>query len=182
MLPVDWLRPHFVDDQGQLVMSIHALVVESEGARIVVDTCLGNDKPRAIPDWNMRQGPFLRDFEAAGFARESIDRVVCTHLHVDHVGWNTMLVDGAWVPTFPRARYLIGSKEWEHWKEAEEKMYRDVMDDSVRPIFDAGLADLVEPDHKLTSEVWLEPTSGTPPATWRCASRRAERTPSSRAT
>ena len=163
VLPIDWLQPHFVDGEGQLVMSIHALVVETDGARIVVDTCLGNDKPRAIPDWNLRQGPFLRDLEAAGFPRESIDRVVCTHLHVDHVGWNTMLEDGHWVPTFPNARYLIGRKEWEYWKQAPEDAFGDVMGDSVRPIFDAGLADLVEPDHKLSSEVWLEPSFGHTP-------------------
>ena len=89
-------------------MSVHAFVIESPGHRMVVDTCIGNDKRRAFPGWNMLQLPFLADLEKAGFARDSIDRVLCTHLHVDHVGWNTMLVDDKWTPTFPRARYLIG--------------------------------------------------------------------------
>ena len=108
-----WLQPHFADERGRLKMSIHALVVEAPSRRIIVDTCLGNDKEgRRIPTWNNLQGPFLADLAAAGFPRESIDTVLCTHLHVDHVGWNTMLVDGKWVPTFPKARYLMGRVEF----------------------------------------------------------------------
>jgi glyoxylase-like metal-dependent hydrolase (beta-lactamase superfamily II) len=160
---VPWLRPHFAADDGKVNMSIHALVVESQGRRIVVDTCIGNDKRRPFPGWNMLQLPFLADLEKAGFARDSIDHVLCTHLHVDHVGWNTMLVDGKWVPTFPRARYLIGRKEWEHWSKVEEADARDILDDSVRPIFDAGLTDLVESDYRLTDEIRLEPTPGHTP-------------------
>src|SRR3990167_7648043 len=87
---VPWLRPHFVDEQGRMVLSIHALLVESAGRRILVDTCVGNDKERPLPEWNMRTGPFLQDLAAAGPPRESIDTVLCTHLHIDHVGWNTM--------------------------------------------------------------------------------------------
>src|SRR5690242_19216495 len=97
---ISWMYPHFMDDEGRLKMSIHALIVEAPGRRIVVDTCLGNDKPRDIPGWSNRQGPFLRDLAAAGFPRETIDTVVCTHLHVDHVGWNTMRENGRWVATF----------------------------------------------------------------------------------
>ena len=97
-----WLKPHFMNDEGQLIMSVHALVVETPSRRILVDTCIGNDKSgRMAPHWNTMQGPFLADLAAAGFTRESIDPVLCTHLHVDHVGWNTMLVDGRWVATFP---------------------------------------------------------------------------------
>jgi glyoxylase-like metal-dependent hydrolase (beta-lactamase superfamily II) len=101
---IGWLRPHFATETGKLVTSVHAFIVESAGRRILVDTCVGNDKPRpGIPNWHLRRGPFLDDLATAGFAPESIDMVVCTHLHVDHVGWNTMLVEGRWVPTFPRA-------------------------------------------------------------------------------
>jgi len=160
---VPWLAPDFVTADGILLMSIHALVVESQGRKIVVDTCLGNDKERAIPDWNMRSGPFLSDLAKAGYPRESIDTVVCTHLHVDHVGWNTMKVGNAWRPTFPNARYLFGRKEWDYWKNDPEEWNSAVTGDSVRPIVDAGLAELVEADHKLTSEVWLEPTHGHTP-------------------
>ena len=160
---IPWLAPNFLRPDGMLLMSIHALVVESQGKKILVDTCLGNDKKRPIPDWNMRSGPFLQDLAAAGFPRESIDTVVCTHLHVDHVGWNTMKVGNRWVPTFPNARYLLGRKEWDYWGKEPVNPDEPIMDDSVRPILDAGLADLVEADHKLTPEVWLEPTHGHTP-------------------
>ena len=108
-LPIQWLAPHFMDAQGNLIMSIHALVVDTGERRIVVDTCIGNDKQRSIPNWTNLQTSFLADLEAAGYPRETIDTVLCTHLHVDHVGWNTMLVDGQWQPTFPNARYLLAA-------------------------------------------------------------------------
>jgi len=158
-----WLKPHFLTDDGLTIGSIHAFVIESEGRSIVVDTCIGNDKPRAVKNWHMRQGRFLEDLAEAGFPRERVDTVLCTHLHVDHVGWNTMRVDGRWVPTFPNARYLLGRKEWEHWSVEPPGPDRDVRDDSVRPVLDAGLADLVETDHRVTSEVRLEPTPGHTP-------------------
>lgn len=158
-----WLVPHFAEENGKVRMSIHALVVESKGLRMVVDTCLGNDKRRDFPGWNELHTSFLRDLEAGGFARDSITHVLCTHLHVDHVGWNTMLVDGRWVPTFPKARYLIGRKEWEHWSVSNDRQRRDPIEDSVRPIVDAGLADLIESDRKITDEIWLEPTPGHTP-------------------
>src|SRR5262247_852183 len=103
-------------------MQIQALVVESQGRKILVDTCLENDKKLAlVPDWANRNGPFLKDLAAAGHPRESIDNVVCTHLHVDHVGWNTMKVNGRWVPTFPRAKYLFGRTEYEHWRTEKDR-------------------------------------------------------------
>jgi len=164
-LQIPWLAPHFVDPEGRLILSIHALVIEAAGRRMVVDTCLGNDKQgRGVPWWNGLTGPFLQDLAAAGFARESIDTVMCTHLHVDHVGWNTMLVDGQWKPTFPNARYLMGRVEFEHWRDQqgndEQKM---VFADSVKPVFDAGLVDLVEIDHRVTPEVSFVPTLGHTP-------------------
>ena len=158
-----WLKPRFLTDDGRTIGSIHAFVVESEGRTIVVDTCVGNDKQRGLKNWHMRQGRFLADFAEAGFLRDEIDTVLCTHLHVDHVGWNTMRVEDRWVPTFPNARYLFSRKEWEHWSAAPAGADRDVQDDSVRPIFDAGLADLVEMDHRVTDGVRLVPTPGHTP-------------------
>ena len=158
-----WLKPHFLTDDGRTIGAIHAFVVESEGKMIVVDTCVGNDKQRPVKNWHMRQGRFLEDFAEAGFLRDGIDTVLCTHLHVDHVGWNTMRIEDRWMPTFPNARYLVGRKEWEHWSASPEGPNRDVQDDSVRPIFEAGLADLVETDHRVTPEVRLEPTPGHTP-------------------
>ncbi|MDE0812785.1 MAG: MBL fold metallo-hydrolase [Alphaproteobacteria bacterium] len=162
---IDWLTPHFAEPDGRLIMSIHALIIEVGDRRIMVDTCLGNDKERGIPGWNMRHGPFLEDISAAGYPRESIDTVLCTHLHVDHVGWNTMWVDEKWVPTFPNARYLFGRTEWDHWSQEQNSQARseDIIGDSVQPIVDANLADLVDSDHKITDEIWLEPTPGHTP-------------------
>lgn len=162
---IPWLIPHFADETGRLKMSIHALLVETPSKRIIVDTCLGNDKThRRIPTWNARQGRFLADLAEAGYPRESIDVVLCTHLHVDHVGWNTMLVDGKWVPTFPKARYLFGRIEHEHWsRQTTREDMPHVMADSVTPILDAGLAELVEVDHRITPEVSLVPTLGHSP-------------------
>ena len=159
--PLTWMQPHFMDAAGNLVMSIHALVVDTGKRRIVVDTCIGNDKERDIPAWSGLQTTFLADLAAAGYPRESIDTVLCTHLHVDHVGWNTMLVDGAWVPTFANARYLVGASEWDYWEGVASS--GQVLADSVRPVVEAGLVDFVSEDHRLCDEVWLEPTPGHTP-------------------
>ena len=163
--PIAWLKPHFMDDDGRLKMSVHALLVETPSHRIIVDTCLGNDKQgRTVPGWNNLQGPFLRDLAAAGFARDSVDTVVCTHLHIDHVGWNTMLVEGRWVPTFPHARHLMGRTEFEYWRDQRQMAEQvTVFADSVQPVFDAGLVDLVATDHRVCEEVSLVPTLGHTP-------------------
>jgi glyoxylase-like metal-dependent hydrolase (beta-lactamase superfamily II) len=158
-----WLAPHFLNDDDTMPLSIHTFLVESEGARIVVDTCIGNDKPRDMPAWNMRKSDFLERLAARGFPRESVDLVMCTHLHVDHVGWNTILDNGQWVPTFPRARYLIGRAEWGYWKDEVDPFGHQAREDSVVPIIESGLADLVEPDHRLTGEVAMIPTPGHTP-------------------
>ena len=160
-LPYRWMQPHFMDAAGNLVMSVHALVVDTGERRIVVDTCIGNDKERDIPAWHRLQTAFLADLEAAGYPPDRIDTVLCTHLHVDHVGWNTMLVNGKWVPTFANARYLVGEEEWTYWQAVESS--RQVLADSVRPVIDAGLMDFVATDHRVCDEVWLEPTPGHTP-------------------
>jgi glyoxylase-like metal-dependent hydrolase (beta-lactamase superfamily II) len=158
-----WLYPHFVSEDEVMQMSIHALLVEAPGLRLVVDTCVGNDKPRGLLRGKALSTNFLSDLESVGWARESVDTVVCTHLHVDHVGWNTMLVGGKWVPTFPNARYLIGRRELEHWSGENEGESQVILGDSVQPIFDAGLADLVELDHRISPEIRLIPSTGHTP-------------------
>jgi glyoxylase-like metal-dependent hydrolase (beta-lactamase superfamily II) len=165
VLPIGWLQPDFADELGRLRMSIHAFVVETPSRRIIVDTCLGNDKEgRRIPTWNKLQTSFLADLAAAGYAWETIDTVICTHLHVDHVGWNTMLVDGNWVPTFPNARYLMGRAEFDHWtSQREREDMAAILADSVSPVREAGLVDLVETDHRICDEVGLVPTLGHTP-------------------
>jgi glyoxylase-like metal-dependent hydrolase (beta-lactamase superfamily II) len=158
-----WLQGRFVDDGGYLLQRIQCLVVDIDGMRMAVDTCVGNDKVRANPGWNQLQLPFLDDLAAAGFAPESIDVVVCTHLHVDHVGWNTMLVDGRWVPTFPNARYVFTKPEFEYWRDTSYPDGDNIFADSVAPVVDAGLADLVPIDHRLDGAVRLDPTPGHTP-------------------
>ncbi len=155
-----WLRPQFATPEGRLIASIHAFVVESRGKTIVVDTCVGNDKVRALPAWTRLSGPFLTDFVAAGFALDRVDAVLCTHLHSDHVGWNTRLADGRWVPTFPRARYLLGRVDYDDLAAADDADSREVMADSVAPVLEAGRVDWVDNDHAITDEVRLEPTPG----------------------
>lgn len=157
-----WLKPHFVDGDGNLLLSIHGLVVEASGKRILVDTCVG-DKP--IPGFEGlgADSNFLSDLEAAGFPAESIDVVLCTHLHFDHVGWNTRREGDRWVPSFPNARYLFARVEYEHWKGQSERPFAPTFDDAVTPIVEAGLADRVETNHRITDEVWLEATPGHTP-------------------
>ena len=159
-----WLAPHFLDDKGRFLQSIHTFVVRTPALTVLVDTCVGNDKDRGgRPPFHMLHTAFLDDLRAAGVAPESVDVVLCTHLHVDHVGWNTRLEHGRWVPTFPRARYLFARREWEHWSAERDDDAARIMADSVTPIVEAGLATLVEADHRISDELWLEPTPGHTP-------------------
>lgn len=155
-----WLKPHFMNEDGTIRLSIHALVVESAGKTIVVDTCMGNDRPLPMGLEPM-QTDFLARLEQV-VPREKVDYVLCTHLHFDHVGWNTMLVDGKWVPTFPNAEYLFGREEYEHWTSGVEDENIDLRF-TVQPVVDAGLHRLVESRHALTGDVSLEPTPGHTP-------------------
>ena len=160
---IPWLYPDFVDEEDRLRLSIHALLVEAPGLRLVVDTCIGNDRPRHFIGDKPLATDFLSRFAAAGWTREGVDAVVCTHLHVDHVGWNTMLEAGQWVPTFPKARYLIGRKEFEYWNAVPDAENQAILADSIKPVFDAGLVQLVEMDHVISPEIRLVPTPGHTP-------------------
>jgi glyoxylase-like metal-dependent hydrolase (beta-lactamase superfamily II) len=157
-----WARGSFIDDDGMLLMSVQALVISSGGTTVVVDTCVGNDKERDVPTWNQLQIPFLDRFREAGFDPLTVDSVVCTHLHVDHVGWNTMLVDGEWRPTFPESRYLFAGPEYAHWS-AEPFCLRAEHGDSIEPVVEAGLVDLVDVDAEIAPGVTLVPTPGHTP-------------------
>jgi glyoxylase-like metal-dependent hydrolase (beta-lactamase superfamily II) len=160
---IPWLYPHYVTADDALVLSVHALLVDAPGLRLIVDTCVGNDRPREFTLGRALQTPFLDHLKEAGWPRENVNAVVCTHLHVDHVGWNTMLDGDKFVPTFPNARYLIGRKEFEHWNSETEEERLRIMADSIAPIFDAGLAQMVEMDHRISPEIRLMPTTGHTP-------------------
>ncbi len=160
-----WLIPQFASPEGRLTMSVHSWVVETPSRRILVDTCIGNDKQgRSVPHWNGLDKPYLQDLAKAGYPADSIDTVICTHLHVDHVGWNTRLVDGQWVPTFPNARYLFGRIEYEYWKKhSTDAAHAAVFADSVEPVIAAGVVDLVGSDAQIADEITLIPTPGHSP-------------------
>jgi glyoxylase-like metal-dependent hydrolase (beta-lactamase superfamily II) len=163
-----WLEPKLMEPgTGLLVVSFHSFLIRSKGINILVDTCSGNDRHRPKKlRYHMKQWPYLENLAATGITPEQIDYVLCTHLHVDHVGWNTRLIDGRWVPTFPNAKYLFATAEWSYW-EAHYKKEAFVDDpyyvDTLLPIIDSRLAEFVESDYRFNDEVWLDPTPGHTP-------------------
>lgn len=166
VLAYPWLQPHYATPQGKMIISFQCFVMRTPEHRIMLDTCIGSDRQREFDIFTNMRSDFLDDLEHAGFRPEEIDFVLCTHLHFDHVGWNTRLVDGQWVPTFPNARYLFGRREYAHWTMLKETHgYHDLnhLYDAVQPVIDAGLVDLVEPDHAVCPELTLRPTPGHTP-------------------
>lgn len=118
-----WMREaNALDDQDVLILCFQSYVIKTPHHTILVDSCIGNDKPRPRPKWNMKtDDTYARALSAAGVSVDDIDFVMCTHLHVDHVGWNTRLENGRWVPTFPNARYVFAKQEFDYWSEQNAK-------------------------------------------------------------
>jgi glyoxylase-like metal-dependent hydrolase (beta-lactamase superfamily II) len=162
-----WIKPHFFDDvTGDLGSRIQTWIVRTPQHTVLVDTGVGNDKTRHETDlWNKRSGGYLDDLRAAGVTPEQVDLVLCTHLHVDHVGWNTRMVDGRWVPTFPKARYVFPGEEWEFWKHENEagREKSGCIADSVVPVVEAGQAVMVDSTHKVDPWLSYEPWVGHTP-------------------
>jgi glyoxylase-like metal-dependent hydrolase (beta-lactamase superfamily II) len=157
---------HYLPETGALVLSMHSWVVRTGRHTVLVDACIGNDKdrlPRA--HWHRQQRPFLQRLRAAGVAPEDVDSVMCTHMHPDHVGWNTVLADGRWVPTFPRARYLFSRIEYEHWLAHPDPnpLRRQAFQDSVLPVVEAGRADMIETGHEVDGALTVEAAPGHTP-------------------
>lgn len=151
-----WLGPYF-SESGLLLLSIHTFIVKSDDITIVVDTCLGDDPVRNLP--GNPTFPERVGAEVIG-GLDAVDMVLCTHLHFDHVGWNTRVIDGDRVPTFPNARYLFSREELDYLAVDDA---HGVYDDDVQPLFESGLVDIVPIPHQLTSDVRTFATPGHTP-------------------
>jgi glyoxylase-like metal-dependent hydrolase (beta-lactamase superfamily II) len=164
---IRWLTPYFVDKRGNLKGVVQSFLLSDDVHRIVVDTCVGNAKQREpFEDFDDLQTDFMLRFEAFGWMPGTVTHVVCTHLHFDHVGWNTQLVDGEWRPTFPNARYVFCSPEFDYWRalpEMEIEAQCDGIRDSVLPIVKAGQATYLEPGGTIVPGVSFIPTPGHTP-------------------
>ncbi|MGI8663951.1 MAG: MBL fold metallo-hydrolase [Acidimicrobiales bacterium] len=158
-----WVIPDFADDDGNIALRIQALVIEVAARRLLVDPCVGNAKTLDMPFWNAMTWPFMERFAAAGFHPASIDTVLHTHLHADHCGWDTHLVGDAWVPTFPNARHLYTQASLDALSDPSGYDNANVLAQSVQPILDAGLADIVAEDAELGDGLRLAPSGGHTP-------------------
>jgi glyoxylase-like metal-dependent hydrolase (beta-lactamase superfamily II) len=141
-----WLTPDFAHTDGYLHLAVHSFAVRIADLRVLVDTGVGNGKVRANPAWHNLDTPYLARLHAAEFSPACVDLVIMTHLHMDHVGWNTCRDGhGDWVPTFPNARYLASRAEDDYWSGVDmAAARRQMFADSVQPVRDAGQLDLVE--------------------------------------
>lgn len=152
-----------------MTFSVHSWVIEIDGLTVLVDTCDGNDKNRSLDVVHRLGTDYLGNLRRAGFAPEDIDLVMCTHLHFDHVGWNTRLENGRWVPTFPQARYLFGRRDYEYFRRnpETEALHFEAFQDSILPVMEAGRGELVDEDfvahREIGDGVWLEPAFGHSP-------------------
>jgi len=161
-----WMRQAgALDAEDVLILCFQSYIVRTPHHTVLVDSCIGNDKPRPLrPKWNMKtDGTYMRALAEAGFSVGDIDFVMCTHLHVDHVGWNTRLQDGRWIPTFPNARYIFGKAEFDYWKEQNVKAEVPPFVDSVLPVVEARRADIVGNDYVIGDHVRIVPTPGHTP-------------------
>jgi glyoxylase-like metal-dependent hydrolase (beta-lactamase superfamily II) len=163
-----WLTPTLTDPtSGLMIFAFHSTVIKTPHATILIDTCSGNDKERPHKlRYHRKNWPYLANLAAAGFAPEDLDYVLCTHLHADHVGWNTRLLNGRWVPTFPNARYLFAREEWEHWRAAELRARYTTdpyYEDSLLPVIESGHAEFIATDYAFDDSVWIEPWPGHTP-------------------
>ena len=161
-----WMREAgAIDDSDVLKLCFQSYIVKTPHHTILVDSCIGNDKPRPLrPKWNMKtDDTYLRALAAAGFSVGDIDYVMCTHLHVDHVGWNTRLENGRWLPTFPNARYVFGKDEFDYWTEQNAKAEVPPFADSVLPVVEAKQAEIVRADFEIGDHTRILPTPGHTP-------------------
>jgi glyoxylase-like metal-dependent hydrolase (beta-lactamase superfamily II) len=159
-----WLQPKFFDRSDRIMLCIQSYLVRTPHYNILIDSCVGNHKPRPTrPFWNMMNSDrFEKNLAAAGLGFGDVDFVMCTHLHTDHVGWNTRLENGRWVPTFPKARYVFADRELAFWtkRQKDDPAACPWIEDSVLPIVAAKRADIVKSAHAFDDLVTLIPTPG----------------------
>lgn len=167
---MDWLAPHFWDEaENTYIRSIQSYVIRTGHHTILVDACVGNEKERpSTPAWDGLKSPWMERLTGTGVHPDEIDYVLCTHLHADHVGWNTRLENGRWVPTFPNAKYIIHELEFQHWELAGDGMdgpgsADSCFEDSVLPVVAAGQVELVGNDFAIDDHITLDPTPGHSP-------------------
>jgi glyoxylase-like metal-dependent hydrolase (beta-lactamase superfamily II) len=165
-----WLAPdHYSPQHDRFVTSVHSWLIRSDNLTILIDSCGGNHKERPFsPRFHLQNTPYLERLRAAGAAPEDIDLVLCTHLHADHVGWNTMLREGRWVPTFPNAKYLFSRTDDTYWDVRKNPAIASdprhiTYDDSVLPVVQAGQAVLVDDGYDVTSRITVEAAPGHTP-------------------
>jgi glyoxylase-like metal-dependent hydrolase (beta-lactamase superfamily II) len=159
-----WLEPDSLTADGAIRVAFQSFLVRTPHHTVLIDTCIGNDKPRTRPDWHMKSDTtYMEGLAAAGVSVDQIDFVFCTHMHVDHVGWNTRLQDGRWVPTFPNARYIFAKDEYAYWQGQNAKTENPVFMDSVLPIVEAGRAEMVDSEFGFGDHFRLMPTPGHTP-------------------
>jgi len=156
-----WLERDCLDQDDKALLCFQSYIVRTPHHVVLIDSCVGNDKPRVVPEWNMRkENTFLRGLTSLGLTVDDIDFVVCTHLHNDHVGWNTRLENGRWVPTFPKARYLFTATEYDFCVGTQRP---PLFNDSVLPIIEANQVDLVGGEHQIGDHIRFLPTPGHTP-------------------
>jgi glyoxylase-like metal-dependent hydrolase (beta-lactamase superfamily II) len=165
-----WIAPQFWDAERNLIsITMQTWVLKTKHHTIVIDTCNGNHKPRPyFPPADQLNTPYLERLKTVGCNPEDVDFVLCTHMHVDHVGWNTRLENGRWVPTFPKARYLFSRKEYEqylpeNYPDGKPPIFTDVFEDSVLPVIAAGQAQMVDGAYEVNDSVRIEPAPGHTP-------------------
>lgn len=172
-----WLKPNYLAEDGRMLASIHTWLIRTQRHGILIDGCIGDSKDRLpFKDWHLMKTGWLANLHTAGVTPEQVDFVMCTHLHVDHVGWNTCMKDGRWVPTFPNARYLFARAEYAYWQQERQHVESNaplrgmnlvnqkVFDDSILPIIAAGKAEFVDGRHELLDALLcIDPAPGHTP-------------------
>ena len=163
---IPWMREAgAIDAEGVLILCFQSYIVKTPHHTVLIDSCIGNDKDRPMrPTWHLKtDDTYMRGLAALGLSVDDIDYVMCTHLHADHVGWNTRLEGGRWAPTFPNARYVFAKNEFDYWTEQHAKAPVPPFADSVLPIVEADKADIVRHDYAIGDHVRILPTPGHTP-------------------